>query len=122
MDRLFDLAQQAAQLEQAWRSKRLARVGDASLKLMRMDAQAYPDEVHAYAEGLLVLDGEMHLNVAGEAVTEENTSSEAIVEKAEHAADGYLMREGGPGGRLLRLSSGPPASILVRREAHQGYL
>jgi mannose-6-phosphate isomerase-like protein (cupin superfamily) len=69
MDRLFDLARQAAQLEQAWRSKRLARVGDASLKLMRMDAQAYPDEVHAYAEGLLVLDGEMHLNVAGEAVT-----------------------------------------------------
>jgi hypothetical protein len=40
MDRLFDLARQAAQLEQAWRSKRLARVGEASLKLMRMDSQA----------------------------------------------------------------------------------
>ena len=69
MDRLFDLAQQAAQLEQAWRSRRLARVGDVSLKLMRMDAQAYPDEVHAYPEGLLVLNGEMHLDVAGDAVT-----------------------------------------------------
>ena len=69
MDRLFDLAQQAAQLEQAWRSKRLARVGDTSLKLTRMDAQTHPDETHACAEGLLVLDGEMHLNVAGEAVT-----------------------------------------------------
>ena len=69
MDRLFDLAQQAAQLEQAWRSKRLARVGGTSLKLTRMDAQAYPDETHACAEGLLVLDGELHLDVAGEAVT-----------------------------------------------------
>ena len=69
MDRLFDLAQQAAQLEQAWRSKRLARVGDTSLKLARMDAQAHPDETHVRAEGLLVLDGELHLDVAGEAVT-----------------------------------------------------
>ena len=69
MDRLFDLAQQAAQLEQAWPSKRLARVGDTSLKLARMDAQAHPDETHVRAEGLLVLDGELHLDVAGEAVT-----------------------------------------------------
>jgi mannose-6-phosphate isomerase-like protein (cupin superfamily) len=69
MDRHFDLAQQSAQLEQAWRSKRLARVGDTSLKLARMDAQAHPDETHACAEGLLVLDGELHLDVAGEAVT-----------------------------------------------------
>ena len=69
MDRLFDLARQAAQLEQAWRSKRLARVGDTSLKLTRMDAQTHPDETHACAEGLLVLDGELHLDVAGEAVT-----------------------------------------------------
>jgi mannose-6-phosphate isomerase-like protein (cupin superfamily) len=68
MDHLFDLAQ-AAQLEQAWRSKRLASVGDANLKLLRMDAQAYPVETHAYAEGLLVLDGELYLEVAGEAVT-----------------------------------------------------
>jgi mannose-6-phosphate isomerase-like protein (cupin superfamily) len=69
MDRLFDLARQAAQLEQAWRSKRLAGVGGASLKLTRMDGQAYPDETHACAEGLLVLDGELRLDVAGEAVT-----------------------------------------------------
>ncbi|EIL99791.1 MULTISPECIES: cupin domain-containing protein [Rhodanobacter] len=69
MGHLFDLAQQAAQLEQTWRSQRLARVGDASLKLLRMDAQAYPDETHAYAEGLLVLEGELRLDVAGEAVT-----------------------------------------------------
>jgi mannose-6-phosphate isomerase-like protein (cupin superfamily) len=68
MDHLFDLARQAAQLEHSWRSKRLARVGDANLKLMRMDAQAYPEETHAYAEGLLVLDGELHLDVAGDVV------------------------------------------------------
>ncbi len=69
MGHLFDLIQQAAQMEQAWRSTRLAHVDGASLKLMRMDAQAYPEETHAYAEGLLVLEGELHLDVAGEAVT-----------------------------------------------------
>lgn len=68
MDRLFELARQGAQLEESWQSKWLARVGNANLKLMRMDVQAYPEETHAYAEGLLVLDGELRLEVAGEAI------------------------------------------------------
>ena len=38
------------------------------LKLTRMGAQAYPSETHDYAEGLLVLDGELHLELAGEPV------------------------------------------------------
>jgi quercetin dioxygenase-like cupin family protein len=69
MDRFLDLALRGAQLEQSWQSKRLARVGDANLKPMRMDVQAYPEETHANAEELLVLDGELRLEVAGEAIT-----------------------------------------------------
>jgi mannose-6-phosphate isomerase-like protein (cupin superfamily) len=64
-----DLRQGAGQLEQAWRSKRIAGVGDANLKLVRMDAQAYPPETHPYDEGLLVVDGELHLDMAGRLVT-----------------------------------------------------
>ncbi|MHB1057082.1 MAG: cupin domain-containing protein [Rhodanobacter sp.] len=65
----IDLRHGARQLEQAWRSARIAGVGDAGLKLVRMDAQAYPAETHPYDEGLLVLDGELHLEMAGRPVT-----------------------------------------------------
>lgn len=69
MNSPVDLQRSAALLEQAWRSTLLARIGDANLKLLRMDAQPYPTEVHAYAECLLVLDGELRLEVAGQPVT-----------------------------------------------------
>ncbi|MGB3382042.1 MAG: cupin domain-containing protein [Rhodanobacter sp.] len=62
---VIDLPRVAGELEQAWRSTRLAGIGGANLKLMRMDAQAYPSETHDYAEGLLVLEGELHLELAG---------------------------------------------------------
>ncbi|MGB3463348.1 cupin domain-containing protein [Rhodanobacter lindaniclasticus] len=60
-----DLPGVAAQLERAWCSTRVAGIGGANLKLTRMDAQAYPSETHDYAEGLLVLEGELHLELAG---------------------------------------------------------
>lgn len=60
-----DLPRVARQLEQAWRSTRVGGVGGANLKITRMDAQAYPSETHDYAEGLLVLDGELHLELDG---------------------------------------------------------
>lgn len=63
--RLVDSAQQ---LPQPWSSSVLATFGNANLKLVRMDARAYPEECHDYAEGLLVLDGEMRLQV-GASVT-----------------------------------------------------
>jgi mannose-6-phosphate isomerase-like protein (cupin superfamily) len=69
MNNPVDLRQSAALLDQAWRSTLLARIGEANLKLLRMDAQPYPAEVHAYAECLLVLDGELRLEVAGQPVT-----------------------------------------------------
>ncbi|WP_266169226.1 cupin domain-containing protein [Dyella subtropica] len=63
--RLTDLAEQ---LPQAWSSSIVARFGDANLKLVRMDDSAYPEECHDYAEGLLVLEGGMVLQLEGEAL------------------------------------------------------
>jgi quercetin dioxygenase-like cupin family protein len=51
----------AAGLPQAWKSTLLSRVGGANLKVLRMDGTAYPDEVHGYPEGLLVIDGQLNL-------------------------------------------------------------
>lgn len=61
--RLIDTAEA---LPQAWSSRVLAQFGDARLKLLRMDDAAYPEECHDYAEGLLVLDGEMVLEIGGQ--------------------------------------------------------
>lgn len=59
----------AAALPVAWRSTVLGRVGDAQVKVLRMDATPYPEESHAYTEGLLVIDGRMHLRLQGTTVT-----------------------------------------------------
>jgi mannose-6-phosphate isomerase-like protein (cupin superfamily) len=61
--RLIDAAKE---LPVAWTSRVLAAFGDARLKLLRMDEAAYPEECHDYAEGLLVLDGEMVLSINGD--------------------------------------------------------
>lgn len=68
MDRV-DLRRTAAALPQAWQSRVLARIGAANVKVLRMDGSASPAETHAYAEGLLVLDGELRLEVEGAPVT-----------------------------------------------------
>jgi quercetin dioxygenase-like cupin family protein len=47
----------------------LARVGGASIKVMRMDGTPYPDESHDYPEGLLVVDGQLNLTVGPDAIT-----------------------------------------------------
>ncbi|MDB4836957.1 cupin domain-containing protein [Marinomonas sp.] len=47
----------------AWKSTVLARIGDANIKVMRMDGTSYPDESHDYSEGLLVIDGHLNLIV-----------------------------------------------------------
>jgi mannose-6-phosphate isomerase-like protein (cupin superfamily) len=62
------LIEVASQLPQAWSSRVLAQFGDARLKVLRMDGTAYPGESHDYAEGLLVLDGELRLRLDGEEV------------------------------------------------------
>jgi quercetin dioxygenase-like cupin family protein len=55
-----------AQLPTAWQSRLLGRVGDAQLKLTRMDGTASPQEVHDYIEALFVIDGELRLRIAGQ--------------------------------------------------------
>lgn len=65
----YDLGTLAGKLPEAWRSRVIARIGEANLKLARMDAQPAAEEMHPYAEALLVLDGQLHLRVADRAVT-----------------------------------------------------
>lgn len=61
-----DLKSFAASLPQAWRSSIVGRPGGANLKVVRMDGSAYPEEVHAFDEALLVLDGRMNLQIQGQ--------------------------------------------------------
>lgn len=64
-----DLSDIATQLPDAWRSIVLARIGETQLKVTRMDGSPYEEETHTYAEGLLVIDGQLNLLVSGEPVT-----------------------------------------------------
>lgn len=66
---VHDLFLTAGQLPQTWRSTILGQAAGANLKVLRMDGQAYPDEVHPYDEALLVLEGAMHLVVNGAKVS-----------------------------------------------------
>lgn len=57
----------ATSLGEAWHSKVVGRAAGANLKVVRMDG-AYPNETHAFDEALLVLEGQMNLQI-GTAVT-----------------------------------------------------
>jgi quercetin dioxygenase-like cupin family protein len=59
----IDLAASAAWLTDAWRSQIVGRAGGANVKVLRMDASAYPDECHDFDEALLVLEGQMNLEI-----------------------------------------------------------
>lgn len=58
----------AGALPAAWRSAAIGTAGGANVKVLRMDSSAYPDEVHDYAEALIVLKGQLNLQLAGEVV------------------------------------------------------
>ncbi|WP_426397086.1 cupin domain-containing protein [Ralstonia sp. R-29] len=66
---LVNLIAVADALPQAWSSRVLERFGGGNFKVLRMDGTPYPDEVHDYAEGLLVIDGELRLRIHGAPVT-----------------------------------------------------
>lgn len=61
----IDLLATASQLPHAWRSHVVARPAQAQFKVLRMDASAYPAEVHDFDEALLVLEGCMRLEIGG---------------------------------------------------------
>jgi quercetin dioxygenase-like cupin family protein len=65
---LFDLTALAAGLPQAWRSRVLGHVGSANIKVLRMDSCSSEEEVHDYNEGLLVISGQLRLQVAGDEI------------------------------------------------------
>lgn len=46
----------------------LGHVAGANIKVLRMDATAYPNEVHDFVEALLVVEGQMKLEIAGKTV------------------------------------------------------
>jgi mannose-6-phosphate isomerase-like protein (cupin superfamily) len=78
-----DLVAVAHALPQAWRSRVVGDLGARRIKIVRMDADAYPEEVHAYPEALLVLEGTMHLAIADRIVSV-------------HAGGLYVVPEGVP--------------------------
>jgi mannose-6-phosphate isomerase-like protein (cupin superfamily) len=63
-----NLHERAAELPEAWRSVVVGRAAGANLKVLRMDGFAYPNEVHDFDEALLVLDGQMNLDMGGHVV------------------------------------------------------
>ncbi|RQQ06065.1 cupin domain-containing protein [Burkholderia stagnalis] len=68
---LVDFTSVAADQTQAWKSSLVGKVGPANVKVLRMDAQPYDEEIHDYNEGLLVVDGRLLLQVGAETVAVE---------------------------------------------------
>jgi len=62
----LDLHAVARSFPDPWRSRIIGRSGNARIKVLRMDATAHEEEVHGYAEALLVLDGRLELLVGGQ--------------------------------------------------------
>ncbi|MBK5415795.1 cupin domain-containing protein [Pseudomonas sp. TH31] len=58
----------AHQLPTPWKSSVVGQIGSSRIKVLRMDEQAYEQESHDYNEGLLVISGCLHLNIAGQTV------------------------------------------------------
>jgi quercetin dioxygenase-like cupin family protein len=58
-----NLLQQSSQLREAWRSVIVGRAANANVKVLRMDDRAYSNEIHEFDEALLVLEGQMNLEV-----------------------------------------------------------
>lgn len=64
----IDLKTIAAGLPHAWSSTVVGKAAGANVKVLRMEGGAYPDEIHAFDEALLVLDGQMNLEIQGRVV------------------------------------------------------
>ncbi|AVF37768.1 cupin domain-containing protein [Rahnella sikkimica] len=66
---LYDLKTKANTLNEAWHSQVLGHIGEANLKILRMDERSVSEEVHGYDEGLLVIDGRLELSVKGKKIS-----------------------------------------------------
>lgn len=63
-----DLRSLATSLATSWRSTIVGQAAGANVKVLRMDAAEYPNEVHDFDEALLVLDGQMNLRFGEDVV------------------------------------------------------
>lgn len=65
---LINVMSTAAALPEGWRSLVLGEVGPACVKVLRMDDMPVEAEAHDAPEALLVLDGQLQLEVSGQPV------------------------------------------------------
>lgn len=65
----IDLVQRAKEQPAAWRSTIVGKAAGANVKVLQMDGSMYDDECHDFDEALLVLDGQMNLDIGGEIIT-----------------------------------------------------
>ncbi|AXG80250.1 cupin domain-containing protein [Streptomyces paludis] len=87
-----DLADTAAGLPEAWNSRVLGAVGPACVKVLRMDELPVAEERHRASEALLVLEGQLELEVNGAPFTVRAGSLFMIPPETPHA-----VREGSRG-------------------------
>ena len=92
----MNLMSEAAALPQAWRSRVLGRVGQANVKVLRMDAMPLEEESHPYDEALLVLEGTMELTVPSGPITVRTGELYLVPAQTPHA-----VREGSQGTLLI---------------------
>ncbi|OKH88225.1 cupin domain-containing protein [Thalassospira sp. TSL5-1] len=64
----INLNNTAQNLPHFWKSSIIGQSGNCNIKILKMDEQQIPDETHDYNEALIVISGEMFLNVKGEEI------------------------------------------------------
>ena len=62
----FDLITVSQQMRTAWHSMLVGHAAGAQIKVLEMNADAYPDETHEFDEALLVIDGVMNLKIGNQ--------------------------------------------------------
>lgn len=82
---LIDFNTLAAEKTEPWKSSIVGEIGTARIKILRMDAQPYDEEIHDYNEALLVIDGKLLLKVAEETVIVESGQMYLAVAGTAHA-------------------------------------
>lgn len=65
---LVDFHTVAAGLPVTWESTLLGVAGGSRIKVLRMDAGCYPEEVHDCNEALIVISGKLMLQVDGKVI------------------------------------------------------
>ncbi|MEU1819244.1 cupin domain-containing protein [Streptomyces roseifaciens] len=101
----------AAALQREWNSLVLGHVGPACIKVLRMNELPLEEESHDAAEALLVLEGRLELDVAGEPVPVEAGGLYVIPAGTPHAV------RPGSHGTLVIVELDEPAGPDPRRPA-----